>query len=134
MNIDKARFIEVSAEVSYWEDCHLNGKEDKYGKVPLRSGALWKPVINLETGEVKDWPKGVSADVHYKVCDQGEYWLLDDSTQRLAKWKGFYVPDEILCVGDNGYGDYIIFVIGVDGLIIDWAKPVLDPDQWVDVT
>ena len=64
-----------------------------------------------------------NADVHFKVCDQGEYWLLDDDSERVARWAGFYVPDEFLCHGDEGYGDYIIFKVGADGRIEGWAKP-----------
>lgn len=127
----QARFIEVSAEVRYWEDAYLNGEEDADGKIPLRNGILWEPVIDLENGKVQNWPEGTAADVHYKVCDQGEYWLLSESKQRIAKWNGYYVPDKILCVGDEGYGDYIIFEVGVDGFIIGWNKPILDAEQWV---
>lgn len=128
--MEQARFIEVSAEVRYWEDAYLNGEEDAEGKIPLRNGVLWEPVIELETGQVQNWPEGVTADVHYKVCDQGEYWLLGAAKQRLAKWKGCYVPNDILCVGDNGYGDYIIFKVGGDSAVIGWKKPSLDAEQW----
>jgi len=128
----QARFIEVSAEVRYWEDTYLNGNEDADGKIPLRNGILWRPVIDLDNGMVQNWTAGTAADVHYKVCDQGEYWLLDENKQRLAKWKGSYVPDKILCVGDEGYGDYIIFRVGFDGIIIGWTKPILDTEKWSD--
>lgn len=128
--MNNARFIEVGADVRYWDDARLNGQEDTAGNIPLRKGDSWCPVIDLQTGEVIGWPDGVAADVHYKVCDQGEYWLLDESKQRIAKWKGYYVPDDILCVGDNGYGDYIIFKIGVDGRINGWRNPGIDDDEW----
>lgn len=128
--MENARFIKVSAEVRYWEDTYLNGEEDTEGKIPLRMGKNWTPVIDLDNGRVMDWPEGITADVHYKVCDQGEYWLLDRVGNEIAKYKSHYVPDDILCVGDNGYGDYIIFNIGGDGLIANWRKPDIDPDQW----
>lgn len=131
--VSLAKYIEVSAEVRYWEDAYLNGEEDKAGNIPLRKGNLWEPIIELSTGRVLDWPEGVTADVHYKVCDQGLYWLLDDSKQRIARWRGYYVPNKVLCVGDNGYGDYIIFTIGGNGLIENWTFPDLDPDSWVDM-
>jgi hypothetical protein len=126
----KASFIEVDAGVRYWEDAMLDGDWDHTGEIPLRDGERWKPVINLQTGHIMAWPEGVEADVHYKVCDDGEYWLLDDTCRRIAKWKGYYVPNDFLCVGDNGYGDYIIFKVGGDGAIIGWRNPGIDTDQW----
>lgn len=128
--MDKARFIEVAADVRYWEDALLNGKEDTDGKIPFRVGSCWEPVIELSTGRILDWPEGVEADIHYKVCDAGYYWLLDESKKRIAKWKGDYVPNDFLCVGDNGYGDYIIFKVGGDGLIIGWDEPDIDAEDW----
>jgi len=124
------KFIKISADVRYWEDATLNGCEDEQGEMPLRNGNSWEPVINLETGSIDCWPAGVTADVHYKVCDAGEYWLLDENKKPFAKWSGYYVPDDILCVGCNGYGDYIIFKVGSDGFIIGWQRPLLEPHEW----
>ena len=120
-NMSSARFIELKAEVRYWEDAYLNGEEDIDGKIPLRMGKNWTPVIDLDNGRVMDWPEGVTADIHYKVCDASEYWLLDRAGERIAKWK------------DNGYGDYIVFKIGDDGLIEGWTKPDIDSEQWENV-
>lgn len=126
----EARFIEVSAGVRYWEDALLNGKEDEAGAVPFRAGEYWCPTIDLATGLVVGWPAGTMADIHYKVCDDGEYWLLDEDRKRIAKRKGHYVPNDILCVGDNGFGDYIILSIGPDGIIPGWQAPTISPDEW----
>lgn len=132
--MEQAKFIEVGADVRYWEDATVNGKEDSDGTlIPCRNRNSWEPVIDLETGQILNWPAGIEADIHYKVCDAGEYWLLDATKQRIAKWNGYYVPDDILCVGDNGYGDYIIFKVGADGIVIGWKKPYLDAEQWVPV-
>ncbi|AYN94408.1 hypothetical protein EAW52_10780 [Pseudomonas sp. LTJR-52] len=118
------KYIEVSAEVRYWEDALVNGAEDVNGNlIPLKKGSLWCPVIRLEDGMVMDWPEGVEADIHYKVCDAGEYWLLDENLGRVAKWSGFYVPNDFLCHGDHGYGDYIIFKVSASGLINEWSRP-----------
>lgn len=128
-------YIEVSAEVRYWEDATVNGIEDSDGKlIPLQKGELWAPVIRLSDGVLMDWPDGFEADVHYKVCDQGEYWLLDEALRRVAKWASHYVPDEFLCHGDNGYGDYIIFRVGADGKIANWRTPGIDPAEWTPLT
>lgn len=123
----QATYIEVSAEVRYWEDAAVNGTDDAAGTLmPMRKGDTWAPVIRLADGAVIDWPQGTAADVHYKVCDAGEYWLLDDERRRVAKWAGFYVPNDFLCHGDEGYGDYIIFKIGPDGMIAGWQQPAIE--------
>lgn len=120
-------YIEVNAEVRYWEDAIIGGLEDHDGSlVPLRKGDCWCPVIRLADGLVMDWPTGTTADIHYKVCDAGEYWLLDDGRQRAAKWGGYYVPDDFLCHGGRGYGDYIILKINADGAIDGWKLPAIE--------
>lgn len=125
------RYLEVEAEVRYWEDAHVGGVEDSAGTlIPFRTGALWTPVIDLDSGTVVGWPEGVEANVHYKVCDAGEYWLQDASRTRVLKWLGHYVPNSFLCVGDSGYGDYIIFKVAKDGTIPGWTRPDIDPEQW----
>lgn len=120
----QATYLEVSAGVRYWDDAKINDTEDTDGTlIPFRKGENWAPVIRLADGMVMDWPQGTTADVHFKVCDAGEYWLLDAGRKRVAKWAGHYVPDDFLCPGDNGYGDYIILKISVDGLIEKWRTP-----------
>ncbi len=87
------KFIEVSAEVRYWEDADVNSVQDDDGSlIPCRNGNLWCPVIRLSDGLIINWDVGREADIHYKVCDQGEYWLLDSTTKRSHKYKGYYVP------------------------------------------
>lgn len=124
--------LKVSAEVRYWEDASVNGQEDVDGTlIPFRKGDLWEPIIDLATGKVDGWPQGTAAEIHYKVCDAGEYWLLDDGGKEVAKWAGYYVPDDFLCPGDNGYGDYIILEIDADGQIAKWRMPSIEPDDWI---
>lgn len=119
----------ISAEVRYWEDATVNGEEDSEGiLIPLRTGPLWCPTIELATGRVLRWPEGFTARIHYKVCDAGEYWLSDINGKR-AKHKGDYVP-RILSVGDDGFGDYIILTISADGLINGWKESVIDSEDW----
>lgn len=119
-----ATYIEVCAEVRYWEDASVNGIEDEDGElIPSRVNEMWRPVIRLSDGMVMDWPQGTTADIHYKVCDAGEYWLLDGDRKRVAKWAGFYVPNDFLCHGGDGYGDYIIFKVGPDGMIEKYREP-----------
>lgn len=129
--VDQARYIEVSAHVRYWEDARMNGIADTDGRIPLRNGDMWELEIELANGLILGWPEGTEADVHYKVCDAGLYWLLDENRGRIAKWSGHYVPSSILCVGADGWGDYIIFKVGQDGKVTGWQPPRLDADQWV---
>ncbi len=124
-------FLLVEAGVRYWEDATVNGVEDEDGElIPFRKGDIWSPVIELATGTIKDWPQGMVAKIHYKVCDAGQYWLMAADGQKIAKWKGDYVPDSLLCVGDTGYGDYIILNVNAAGMIDGWLGTSLDPADW----
>lgn len=123
------QFISVFADVRYWEDATINGKDDTEGNMPLRQGETWCPIINIHTGYVCDWPLGVEADIHYKVCDAGEYFLLDVNKERIAKHNGYYVPDDILA-GGKGYGDYIILKIDNQGYIEGWKRPWFEDEEW----
>jgi hypothetical protein len=123
-------YLYVEAEVRYWEDASVNDKEDTEGTlIPFRVGDIWKPIIRVEDGYIVNWPKNTTADIHYKVCDQGEYWLGNDK-EKLYKYDGQYVPGYFLCHGSEGYGDYIIFKVNKDGYIIDYIKPTIDLDRW----
>lgn len=124
----------VAAEVRYWEDATVNGVEDEEGDlIPCRVDDLWIPVIDINEGRVLCWPGDKKASIHYKVCDAGEYWLADASGKKVAKWKGHYVPDAFLCVGDRGYGDYIIMEVDEDGKIKGWKVPQIKSDEWANL-
>lgn len=128
----EATHIEVEAEVRYWEDATVNGISDEDGALIFgRVEGLWKVKIDLTKGLIEGWPKGAVASIHYKVCDAGEYWLLDSNGQRIAKWRSHYVPDDFLCHGDRGYGDYIIFDVSADGRITGYSRPEINEEQWV---
>lgn len=127
-----AMYIEVLAEPRYWEDAEVNGQRDNDGSlIPFRIGDEWRPVIRLADGMVLDWPPGMVAKIYYKVCDQGMYWLQDADRKRVAKWAGHYVPNDFLCHGDNGLGDYILMNIGADGMVVGWTPPIVNPARWV---
>jgi len=124
-------YLEVDAGVRYWEDATVNGEVDTEGTlIPFGTGDSWVPVIDLKTGNIQGWPAGTTADIHYKVCDAGEYWLLDANKKRVAKWSGHYVPDHFLSLVQNGYGDYIIMTVCDDGHIQDWPIPSFSDDEW----
>jgi hypothetical protein len=112
-------FLQAECGVRYWEDAAVNGVEDEDGSlIPMRVGDTWRPLIDLATGAVVGWPEGVTADIHYKVCDDGRYALLDADGERLRDMEG-YVPG-MLSPGGSGYGDYVIMKIGPDGKIENW--------------
>lgn len=122
----------VEADVRYWEDATVNGVEDENGDlIPCKVGDTWKPIIDLETGLITNWEKGKEANIHYKVCDAGEYWLQDENGEKIVKAKGYYVPD-FLSIDDSGYGDYIIMKVDKDGKINNWrfdSEPFTNEDE-----
>ena len=127
---ERATHFLAHAEVRYWEDATVNGATDEDGSlIPGRDGNDWRVTIRLADGRVDGWPEGTTADIHYKVCDAGEYWLLDANGVKLAHRDG-YVPGNFLCHGGNGYGDYIILTIGPDGRIADYRRPKIVGDEW----
>lgn len=114
-----ARYLDVAANVRYWDDATVNGIEDEDGDlIPCRQGDLWKPTIDIDKGIIKNWEKGKTADIHYKICDAGVYTVLDNNTN-ILKEKDGYVPN-ILSPGGSGYGDYIIMKIDESGKIENW--------------
>lgn len=119
--------LHIRAGVRYWEDATVNGIEDEEGTlIPCRviDEDDWLPVIDIETGKIINWEQGVIADIHYKVCDDGDYYLLDDNNEEVLHING-YVPN-CLAINENGYGDYIIMQVNEDGLIKDWKFNILD--------
>lgn len=126
----EATHIEVDAGVRYWEDARVNGVEEDDDSPSIfgvsDSKTRWQVKIGLADGSVENWPEGMTADIHYKVCDGGEYWLTNAVGNRIAKWNGYYVPDAFLCHGDNGYGDYIIFSVDGAGKIADYECPSIN--------
>lgn len=109
----------VNAGARYWEDSEINGQIDEQGLlVPCRVGEKWTPVIDIETGIITNWEKGKTARIHYKVCDDGVYHLLDKEGNAILTKDG-YVPN-ILDLYNDSYGDYIILNIDENGQIADW--------------
>lgn len=113
------KYLQVQAGVRYWEDAEVNQEEDEEGTlIPFRVGDYWEPVINLDLGKIEDWPSGTTANIHYKVCDDGVYTILDSDKNKIKSIEG-YVPN-IMCPSENGFGDYIIMKIDSEGNIEDF--------------
>ncbi len=113
------KFLRASCGRCYWEDATVDGVEDIDGTlIPCRIGDNWCPLIDLETGVILNWTQGKTADIHYKVCDEGVYELLTAGMHCVKKIEG-YVPD-IMCPDENGYGDYVIMKVDASGKIANW--------------
>lgn len=112
-------YLEVRAGVQYWEDATVNGVEDETGKlIPCREDNYWCPKIELSTGKILNWKQGTTADIHYKVCDDGLYTLLDKENNTVTKKEGYVL--DMMSPKENGDGDYIIMEVDENGLIQDW--------------
>ena len=121
-----AKYLQVSAGVRHWEDATVNDVEDEDGKlIPCRDGDYWNPIINIETGVITNWEQGKTAEIHYKICDDGTYALLDAGLTKIVQKEG-YVPN-ILDLDGESYGDYIIMKVSENGLIEGWnSEPNID--------
>lgn len=126
---EEVNYISICVEPRYWEDAIVNGiKEDEDNpKIPFKAGKSWNLNIDATTGKIHNWPEGVTARVHYKVCDAGWYRLYTREHSVVSE-RYDYVPD-FLCPTDNGYGDYIIMKIDEQGFIEGWKKPRFD-ESW----
>ena len=122
--MQQAIYIEVNAPVE-WDSFTIYKPDGEQVQIPGQRGELWCPIIRLSDGLVLDWPQGATLDVCEKVRDVGQYWLLDENKQKIAIWTNYYVPEEFLCHGNKGYGDYIDFRIGADGHIKQWRTPIV---------
>ena len=115
----------IHANVRYWEDATINGESDEEGSlVPCKDGDLWKPVIDIDSGIIQNCDKGNKASIHFKVCDEGCYYLQDEEGNTVLSIEENYVP-KIACPKGKGYGDYIIMDIDENGQIENW-KPNID--------
>jgi len=115
-DVEKIRCI---CGVRYWEDASVDGKRDLEGSlIPNRRGDCWDITIDIATGKIDNWSPEVTANIYYKVCDDGVYQLLDHDGMIVTKKDG-YVPG-FLSPNDNGHGDYIIMKIDKQGMIEGW--------------
>ena len=140
-SLSSCTILTVECFHRYWEDTTVNGIEDEDGLlIPFREGDAWKPRIDLETGKVIGWPEGMTACIHYKVCDHGMYWIGTRDNPKVFQYGSpddwSYVPDDFLCHGDTGYGDYIILNVDGTGQIQQYERPVADnkESQWTCLT
>lgn len=129
------KYLRARCGVRYWEDAEINGVQDEDGsRIPCRDGTAddndvlgggnWCPVIDLDTGIIEGWPAGTVASIHYKVCDDGDYALLDAERNVVMAIEG-YVPN-IMCPEGGGFGHYVIMEIDGNGRIAKWCADLSD--------
>lgn len=83
--------------------------------------------IDIDTGEVTNWPKNCPTDFHdIKIVDTGNYRLIDDNADMVVGYSG-YVP---ICLGEGGYGDYLEFEIDGNSHIVGWSFDQDDYDEF----
>ena len=113
--------LSVSAHRRYPEDATINGVEDTEGTlIPCMKGEMWSPEIDIESGRISGWEQGKTASIHFKVCDEGSYFLKDENGETILSIEQDYVPS-CMCPKGNGYGDYIIMDIDENGMINNWS-------------
>lgn len=113
-----------------WSSSEINGEEDDNDnpRMPLIEEHLgekaWHIIINLDTGQIGNWPQGTTACIHYKSVDGNYIHLLDDRLGIVKEYDG-YVPD-FLCPKEDGWGDYVIMDIDENGFIQDFKANLDD--------
>ena len=91
----------------------INAAVDEYRNTP---GAY---LIDVRTGKISNWPQGKTASFRtVKIVDTGEYTLLNAEKKRICGYTG-YVP-ECLSIEEKGWGDYLEFEVGSNGIIHNW--------------
>src|SRR3546814_11257522 len=90
----------------------------------------WLVRINLAEGRIEGWPADMQAEIHYKVCDAGLYWLTDQDGRRIARWKGQYVPSAFLNHDRSSNSDYIVLTVTPSGQIERYTQPSINIAEW----
>jgi len=122
----KIKTLAIAAKIKDWSESIINNVEDAKGTLtPCRIDNFWKPVIDINTGIIKNWVQGVKAEVCFKVIDGGSYYLNDEDGNIVLSIEKGYVP-KIACPKEEGYGDYIIMDIDENGKIADWVQNIND--------
>lgn len=131
------KYIQCDIGVRDWEDGEVNNETDSFPdeqdepRMPFACKTSeyewrWKPLIDIDEGRILNWPKGTTASVYYKVCDDVKLRLLNQNMEEIT-WYDYYnremtneyygyVPSILEC-GDEGYGDYVIMDIDGNGKI-----------------
>jgi len=97
--------------------------------VPMLNGDTWKVIVDIDSGEIRDWPKGEEREYYWKICDAGSYYLLDENEEVALSITENYVPNNLL---PGEWGDYLSLKINKDGVITNWHKNPSAEDFYSD--
>ena len=130
------KYLTIISKPRYWEDSQIkefNSNEYQYDTeegdiIPCKNNSLWELVVDIEYGKILNWTNGVSAKIHYKVVDQGNYVIFDNKLNCTYHRIDEYVP-KFLSIDDNGYGDYIIITIDENGFIRNWNPESIEIEE-----
>ena len=117
------KYITIEVAVRYEE-------EDMPNNAPCRDGDMWRIEVNVDTGQITNWPPGQTLNIYMKVVDEGTYRLFDADRTELACIEQNYVPNGIV---PGRYGDYIEMNINENGMITNWPKQPTFADFWPDI-
>ena len=113
-----------------WSSSEINGMNDDKDtpQMPLITEhwgeKAWHIIVNLDNGQIGNWPQGTTASIHYKSVDANVIHLLDDCLGIIKEYEG-YVPN-FLCPKGDGWGDYVIMDIDENGFIQDFNNNLDD--------
>jgi hypothetical protein len=94
-------------------------EEDIPNDFPGRKGDMLGLTVEIDTGKLHPhFPKGLTARVRMKVCDQGTYTLYSPDGTLIKRLENEYVPHGLV---PGEYGDYVDLQIE-GGKIINWPK------------
>ena len=119
------KYVDCSFLIDELNKCQLNGissTAQTIRNLPFlnfnRIGFEWSPRINLETGKVLCWPKGLKAIINFKLNFCVCTYLTDEYTTAFDDTN---IPNYLqLDLIDNG--EHLSFTINGDGFIENWPK------------
>ena len=117
---DQYTHVGLYIEVDDWSECYVNDIEgSEKNRPPLSDKTSWQVEIDLNTGEIDGWKKGVEVDTSFTVGSDGEYWLTNVATKEIDKYSGVGVP-KLLNMSGGSFSDQLIFEIDKNGKIKNW--------------
>ena len=126
----------------YWQEGEINGTPDidfieSKGKgspeIPcseqikrkpeseyLSDHYVWRPIIDVEYGQIINWDKQVNAYIHYRIYDNFKCIFQNEDGFVITMYNG--VVPQFMCPKRDGYGIFIMMDIDECGYIKHWDK------------
>lgn len=96
------------------------GTWDMLDDYPCRKGDTWEATVDMDTGQIRDWPAGWPPHrLYMKVADGASFFLLDPEGRTIAEIRENYVPHGVV---PGKYGEYVDIEIDANGVIANWPK------------